>query len=63
MRYEIIKKETVTIIHVIEPNIFFGYNDDPEYDVFKRALETKGIEVFIDLLIADSNTAFNLFCL
>lgn len=61
MKYEIIKKQNVTIIHVIEQNIFFGYNDAPEYYEFIIELERKGIDAFVDLLIEDSNTAFTRF--
>jgi hypothetical protein len=62
MRYELIEKDNLTIIHVIEQNIFFGYDASTDYDDFRSALDTKGIDAFVDLLIADSNTAFNLFC-
>jgi hypothetical protein len=51
----------VTIIHVLEYNIFFGYDDSTDYDGFRVALDTKGIDTFVDLLIQDSNTAFNIF--
>lgn len=61
MRYIITQQEDVTIIHVLEHNIFFGYDDSTDYDGFRVALDTKGIDVFIDLLIQDSNNAFNTF--
>lgn len=61
MRYEIIQNDGVTIIHVLEQNIFFGYNDAPEYYEFIIELERKGIDAFVDLLIDDSNTAFTKF--
>jgi hypothetical protein len=61
MRYTITQKENVTIIHVLEYNIFFGYDDSTDYDGFRVALDTKGIDTFVDLLIQDSNTAFNIF--
>jgi len=61
MRYTITQKEDVTIIHVLEYNIFFGYDDSEDYLVFRQGLEVKGIDAFIDLLIADSNTAFSIF--
>ena len=61
MRYQIIQNEGVTIIYVIEQNIFFGYNDAPEYYEFIIELERKGIDAFVDLLIEDSNTAFTKF--
>jgi hypothetical protein len=58
MKYEIIEKQNVTIIHVFEGNIFFGYDESEDYDSFRVALNTKGIDVFVDLLIQDSNTAY-----
>lgn len=61
MRYEIIESDSITIIHVIEQNIFFGYDDSEDYLVFREALEVKGIDAFVDLLIEDSNTAFTKF--
>lgn len=61
MRYEIIDKGDLQIIHVLGYNIFFGYDTSTDYDVFREALNTKGIEVFIDLLISDSNSAFLTF--
>ena len=61
MRYTIRQEENVTIIEVIGHNIFFGYDDSSDYDGFRVALDTKGIDAFVDLLIADSNTAFNTF--
>lgn len=62
MRYSITQQENLTIIDVIGHNIFFGYDDSTDYDAFRVALDTKGIDAFIDLLIQDSNTAFNIFC-
>lgn len=61
MRYQIIHQQDVTIIHVLNHNIFFGYDDSEDYLVFRQGLEVKGIDAFIDLLIADSNTAFSIF--
>ena len=61
MRYTITQQEDVTIIHVLEYNIFFGYDTSPDYDGFRIVLDTKGIDAFVDLLIQDSNTAFNTF--
>lgn len=61
MRHRIIHQGDVTIIHVLEQNIFFGYDDSNEYLVFIEALEVNGIDAFIDLLIEDSNTAFTKF--
>ena len=61
MRYTIRQEENVTIIEVIGHNIFFGYDDSTDYDGFRVALDAKGIDTFVDLLIQDSNTAFNTF--
>lgn len=61
MRYTITEKNGVTTIRVIEQNIFFGFDASDEYSVFRNALIEKGIDAFIDLLIADSNTAFLRF--
>jgi hypothetical protein len=61
MRYQILNNEGITIIHVIEQNILFGYNDASEYYEFIIELERKGIDTFVDLLIEDSNTAFTKF--
>jgi hypothetical protein len=61
MRYEIIENGDVTIIHVLGYGIQFGFNQDIEYNDFRTALEEKEIDVFIDLLIEDSTTAFNTF--
>jgi hypothetical protein len=61
MRYEIIENEGVTMIHVLEQNIFFSYNNSEDYDSFRVALNDKGIEVFVDLLIQDANTAYLTF--
>jgi hypothetical protein len=61
MRYEIIENEGVTMIHVLEQNIFFSYNNSEDYDSFRVALNDKGIEAFVDLLIQDANTAYLIF--
>jgi hypothetical protein len=59
MRYEIKElDEGVTMIHVLEQNVFFAWDESVEYDSFRVALNTKGIEVFVDLLIQDANTAY-----
>ena len=61
MRYEIINEGEYIVINVIGHNIFFVYDTSPDYDGFRVALDTKGIDAFVDLLIQDSNTAFNTF--
>jgi hypothetical protein len=61
MRYTIKENEMGTIIHVIEQNIFFGFDGSDDYAPFRNALIEKGIDAFVDLLIEDSNTAFLIF--
>jgi hypothetical protein len=61
MRYTITENEGVTIIHVLGHNIFFGFDGSDDYAPFRNALIEKGIDAFVDLLIADSNTAFLRF--
>jgi hypothetical protein len=61
MRYTIKENEGVTMIHVLGHNIFFGFDSSEDYAPFRNALIEKGIDAFVDLLIADSNTAFLIF--
>jgi hypothetical protein len=62
MRYVINElDEGVTMIHVLEQNVFFAWDESVEYDSFRVALNDKGIEVFVDLLIKDANTAYTTF--
>ena len=61
MRYTITNKGELNILHVTEQNVFFGWDMSDDYIDFRNALDTKGIESFVDLLIADSNTAFTIF--
>jgi hypothetical protein len=61
MRYTITTQGDVQILEVLNHNIFFGWDMSDDYIDFRNALEVKGIEVFVDLLIADSNTAFLKF--
>lgn len=61
MRYTITNKGELQILHVTEQNIFFGWDMSDDYIDFRNALEVKGIDAFVDLLIADSNTAFLIF--
>jgi len=61
MRYTITNKGELQILHVIDQNIFFGWDMSDNYIDFRNALEMKGIDAFVDLLIADSNTAFLIF--
>ena len=61
MRYIITTKGDLQILHVIEQNIFFGWDMSDDYIDFRNALEVKGIDAFVNLLIEDSNTAFLKF--
>jgi hypothetical protein len=62
MRYVINElDEGVTMIHVLEHNVFFAWDESIDYDSFRVALIDKGIEAFIDLLIQDANTAYTTF--
>jgi hypothetical protein len=61
MRYTITTQGDVQILEVLNHNIFFGWDMSDDYIDFRNALGMKGIEVFVDLLIADSNTAFLKF--
>ncbi len=61
MRYTIINKGELQILEVIGYNIFFGWDMSDDYIDFRNALDVKGIDAFVDLLIEDSNTAFLKF--
>ncbi len=61
MRYTIKETEGVAMIHVLNHNIFFGFDSSDDYAPFRNALIEKGIDAFVDLLIEDSNTAFTTF--
>lgn len=61
MRYTITTKGELQILEVIGYNIFFGWDMSDDYIDFRNALEVKGIDAFVDLLIEDSNTAFLIF--
>lgn len=61
MKYAITTQGELTIIEVIGYNIFFGYDNSPEYDEFKNALSIKGIDVFVELLATNPNTAYSIF--
>jgi hypothetical protein len=61
MRYNITENNGVTTIHVLNHNIFFGFDGSDNYAPFRNALIEKGIDAFVDLLIEDSNTAFTIF--
>ena len=62
MRYTIRTKGELQILEVIDHNIFFGWDMSDDYIDFRNALEVKGIDAFVDLLIDNPNTAFTTFC-
>lgn len=62
MRYTITTQGDVQILEVLNHNIFFGWDMSDDYIDFRNALEVKGVEVFVDLLIDNPNTAFTIFC-
>ena len=61
MRYTITNQGELQILQIIEHNIFFGWDMSDNYIDFRNALETKGIDTFVDLLIENPNTAFTVF--
>jgi len=61
MRYVITNQGELNVLEVIGHNIFFGWDMSDDYIDFRNALEIKGVDVFVDLLIQDSNTAFTIF--
>jgi hypothetical protein len=61
MRYNITENNGVATIQVIEQNIFFAFDQSDDYAQFRQALIDKGVDEFVDLLVADSNTAFLRF--
>jgi len=62
MRYTITNRDGCQILEVIGYNIFFAWDESSNYDAFRIALNDKGIDVFVDLLIDDPSTAFTIFC-
>ena len=62
MRYTITTQGELNVLHVIEQNIFFGWDMSDDYIDFRNALEVKGVDAFVDLLIDNPNTAFTIFC-
>ena len=61
MNYAITTQDELTIIEVVGYNIFFGYDNSSDYDEFRSALTTKGIDVFVELLATNPNTAYSIF--
>lgn len=61
MRYVITNQGELNVLEVIGHNIFFGWDMSDDYIDFRNALEVKGVDAFVDLLIQDSNTAFTVF--
>ena len=61
MKYVITTRGELQILEIIGHNIFFGWDMSDDYIDFRHALEVKGIDVFVDLLIDNPNTAFLIF--
>jgi hypothetical protein len=61
MRYIITTQGELQVLEVVGHNIFFGWDMSDDYIDFRNALEVKGIDAFVDLLIEDPNTAFLTF--
>ena len=61
MRYTITNQGELQILEVLNHNIFFGWDMSDDYIDFRNALETKGVDTFVDLLIENPNTAFTVF--
>lgn len=61
MRYTITNQGELQVLEVIGHNIFFGWDMSDDYIDFRNALEVKGVDVFVDLLIDNPNTAFTKF--
>ena len=61
MRYTIINKGELQILEVLNHNIFFGWDMSDDYIDFRNALEVKGIDAFVDLLIDNPDNAFLIF--
>lgn len=61
MRYTITNQGELQVLEVIGHNIFFGWDMSDDYIDFRNALEVKGIDTFVDLLIDNPNTAFTKF--
>ena len=62
MRYTITIQGELNVLHVTDHNIFFGWDNSDDYIDFRNALEKKGVDAFVDLLIDNPNTAFTIFC-
>ena len=61
MRYTIRTKGELQILEVIDHNIFFGWDMSDDYIDFRNALDVKGIDAFVDLLIENPDNAFLKF--
>jgi len=61
MRYVITTKGDLQILEVLNHNIFFGWDMSDDYIDFRSALEVKGIDAFVDLLIENPDNAFTKF--
>jgi hypothetical protein len=62
MKYTITNQGEINILEVNGHNIFFAWDMSDDYVDFRNSLNTKGIDIFVDLLIQNHNTAFLIFC-
>jgi hypothetical protein len=61
MRYTIRTKGELQILEVLDHNIFFGWDMSDDYIDFRNALDEKGFDAFVDLLIENPDNAFLKF--
>lgn len=61
MKYVITTRGELQILEIIGHNIFFGWDMSDDYIDFRHALEVKGIDAFVDLLIDNPDNAFLKF--
>jgi hypothetical protein len=64
MRYELVTNNEGLPLLIVNGKIMFAWDpsDSENYGIFIQKLEEKGIEVFVQLLSANHNTAFATFC-
>lgn len=42
--------------------VLFAYDESADYEIFRTQLEAQGVQVFVELLANDPDTAFETFC-
>lgn len=62
MEYELTTNTNGLPLLIVNKTIFFSWDDSDDYIVFRQALQIKGVKLFAELLAADPNTAFTIFC-